>query len=125
MPPVAPLEFLDLSWVHTLTRDGVRLVARIPTLKEVVLMGCESVNMNTLGAFSSSPIRMSLSAINISYCPVRDDALLALLEHTPNLRTLTLAENTGNLWAVGDFTANGVEELRTMFPDVNIRFATA
>lgn len=121
---LAPLEFLDLSWVRTLTHDGVRNVAAITTLKEVVLMGCESVTNKTFQAFSTLPVRLCLKSINISYCPVRDEALMQFLSNAPNLRRLTLAENTGNLWSVGDFTISGVEEMRSLFPYVDIRFTT-
>lgn len=123
-PVVAPLEFLDLSWVHTLKADGVKAIAQIPTIQKLIFTGCEQVNTRTLRAFATSDIRMSLRCMTLSYCPVKNSTLFELLGAMPNLRSLILAEYNGNLWATGNFTAVGIEELRTRFPRVQIRFTT-
>ena len=121
---IAPLEVLDLSYIHSFTRDGVRAVATITTLKHVKLKGCDVVNSNTLRAFTLSDVRLSLKSICLAYCPVMDKALYDLLDNAPNLRTLSLAEVAGNLWSTGDFTAEGIVELRASFPNVTIQFST-
>lgn len=121
---IAPLHFLDLSWVHSLTRDGVAAIANISTLKELVLTGIESVNGRTLRAFMTADVRLSLTSVYLSYCPLRDAALFELLGSAPNLTKLTLAESHGNLWATGNFTAAGIDELRRRFPHVQIVFMT-
>lgn len=120
----APLQFLDLSWVHSLTRDGVTAIANISTLEEVVLTGIENVSGRTLRAFTTAEVRLSLTSINLSYCPLRDAALFELFASAPNLKKLTLAESSGNLWATGNFSTAGIEELRRMYPRVQIAFVT-
>lgn len=121
---VAPLEFLDVSWVHTLTREGVRAIASVGTLKDLVLTGCEAVNTRTLRAFTMTDVRYSLTSICLSYCPLKDAALLELVRCSPNIRKLILAEATLNLWSVGNFTTNCIEEIKAKYPHVEVIFKT-
>lgn len=116
----APLEFLDVSWVHTLTDEGVRAIAQISTIKELVLTGCNVVRRRNLQSFLNNDIRNSLQTIWLSYCPIPEDSLADLLERTPNLRTLILAEDTGNIWGTGEFTPSVIHLLRNRFPKVSI-----
>lgn len=120
----APLETLDLSWVHTLNTDGVLAISTLVTLRHLVLTGCEAVSTLTLPAFTQTDIRLSLQSLSLPYCPVRDVDLFELLKRAPNLNELTLAEYTNNLWSTGDFTAAGIQQLRSMYPYVDIRFVT-
>lgn len=120
----APLEFLDVSWVHTLSRDGVRAIAQITTIKQLIMTGCEAVNNRTLRAFANSGIRCSLTEICLSYCPLKDVVLLELLRCSPNLRRLTLAESTFNLWSTGNFSNKCIDEIRSKYPYVEVVFKT-
>lgn len=121
---MAPLELLDLSWVHSLSYPGVCSIAKVTTLKQLILKGCPSVNFKALQALTSSDIKYSLNSICVAHCPLRDNALLHLLENAPNLTKLSVAEDTGNIWAANNFTAHGIAELRILFPDVEIQFST-
>lgn len=116
----APLEFLDVSWVSTLTDEGVRAIAKISTIKELVLTGCNVVRRKSLQSFLNNDIRNSLEIIWLSYCPIPEDSLNDLLERTPNLRTLILAEDSGNIWGTGEFTPTVIHLLRNRFPEVSI-----
>lgn len=116
----APLRFLDLSWACGLTRESVIAIAKIPTLKELVLAGIENANIITLPAFAAADVRQSLTSLDLSYCPLRDAALFELLPGMPSLRKLKVAEGYGNLWASASFTTAGIERLRQMYPHVQI-----
>lgn len=121
---VSPLVYLDLSWVEMLSMEAVRAVAKVSTLKELRLTGIESVNARTVRAFGEREVRWSLRAIGLSYCPLRDSALMELVLRLPRLNRLTLAETHGNVWGTGYFTEAGIEEIRKKFPRLQIVFMT-
>lgn len=121
---IAPLETLDLSWVSTVDREGIAAIATLPTLRNLVLRGCEAISNSTLRYLFRSNIRESLESITLAYCPIRDCALLELVKCMPRLRSLVLAEHTSNLWSTGEFTQAGIKNLRELYPNVNIRFLT-
>lgn len=123
-PCHAPLEVLDLSWVQTLTLDGVASIANVVTLKNVILKGCDAVMPESLTAFTKSNIRHSLKSICLAYCPISERALFKFLERSSNLTELVLAEYTGNIWMAGDFTDGFIAELRSIHPHVKIKFET-
>lgn len=119
---IAPLETLDLSYVHSLSDEGVTAIFTLRTVSNLVVKGCEAVSTASLLKFSASNIRLSLKSICLSYCSINDRALLHVLANAPNLQTLTLAEQTSNLWGTGEFTHTGVTTLRDTFPHVKILF---
>ncbi|PXF46377.1 hypothetical protein BWQ96_03876 [Gracilariopsis chorda] len=121
---VAPLEKLDLSWVHSLTPEGVVAVANIVTLKTLCLKGCDAVNRESLNAFLNSDIRKSLRTVSFAFCPLRNQCLIDFLRRTPYLKELILAENRGNIWPQGLYTATGIHAIRLQFPHVNVTFVT-
>lgn len=120
----APIEMLDLSYVQTLTWEGLMAIGTLSTVSNLSLKGCDTISSNALHILNYSNIRLSLTGITLSYCPVRDSALNDLLKNAPKLRTLILAEHTANLWSTGEFTAAGIRKLRELYPLVNIRFLT-
>lgn len=120
----APIEILDLSFVRTLTWEGLMAIGTLSTVSNLSLKGCDTISSNALRVLNSSNIRLSLTGITLSYCPVRDSALNEFLKNAPRLRTLILAEHTINLWSTGEFTAAGIQKLRELYPLVNIRFLT-
>lgn len=117
----APLRVLDLSWIQTLTREGISAVSTLKTLRVLSVTGCEIMNSQSLHIMATSDIRLSLIEIRLSCCPVQDDALFDFLRAASKVKTLVLAQFTANLWPTGDFTIAGIERLRTRFPKVNIK----
>lgn len=118
----APIRNLDLSWVPSVTHDGVLAIATLSTVTHLVLNGCDKVCSNILHLFATSEIRHSLCSLSLSYCPERDETLFARLKRAPNVASLTLAEYTGNLWEMGEYTREGIEQLRNLYPLIDIRF---
>lgn len=118
---IAPLRILDLSWVQSLTDEGVRAIASLKTIESLSLTGCEIICSRSLRIFASSPIRLSLTKICLSCCPVCDDALFDFVRAAPNIETVVLAQFTANLWPTGDFTAAGLNRLRLLYPKLTIQ----
>lgn len=121
---VGKLTSLDMSWVHGLTPEAVKAIARIKSLKNLKMTGVENLNGKTLRAFTTSDVRFSLTCMSLSYCPLRDAALYDLLSRATSLKKVILAESTGNLWGTGNFTEEGIERLKNKFPHVQIMFVT-
>lgn len=119
---VAPLATLDVSWVRTISEQGVLAISTLRTLKTLLFTGCDVVTTRLLERFAASLVCQSLVSISLSYCPVRDHALYELVRRAPHLRTLTLAEFTCNLWSTGEFTQGGVQRIQSAFPNVDVRF---
>lgn len=119
----APLRVLDISWVQSLSREGIRCIASLKTIEELVLTGCEIITSRSLRilASSQSQIRLSLTKISLSCCPVRDEALFDFVQATPNIKTIVLAQFSANLWPTGDFTAAGLNRLRLLYPKLTIQ----
>lgn len=122
--PCAPLESLDLSWALALTRQSIHSIARISTIANLVMTGCDCLDTSTLMTLADGPIAASLTSVGLSYCPLTDRALSMLLERAPNLLKVSLAEQTVNLWSVGEFSEAFLGELRTRFPGVSFTFST-
>ncbi|KAI0564757.1 F-box-like protein [Gracilaria domingensis] len=121
---VAPIEELNLSWVHSLTQEGVEAVASIPTLKRLCLKGCDSVDNETLQAFFHSEVSKSLEVVSLAFCPISNRCLVSFLRCTPRMKELVLAENRGNIWPQGLYTQAGIDAIRAQFPYVKITFIT-
>lgn len=117
----APLRVLDVSWVQSLSSEGIRCIATLKTIQELALTGCEILCSRSLRILASSQIRLSLTKISLSCCPVRDEALFDFVQGTPNIKTIVLAQFSANLWPTGDFTAAGLNRLRLLYPKLTIQ----
>lgn len=123
-PVVAQLTSLDVNGVNGLTSKAIRAIGRIGSLRNVNMIGVETLNTRTMKAFSSGDVRFSLRSISLSCRPLTDAALYDLLSRATNLEKLILAESTSTLWGVGNFSKEGMEKLKTKFPHVQIVFVT-
>eukprot|EP00178_Gracilaria_changii_P005827 TRINITY_DN1993_c0_g1_i1.p1 TRINITY_DN1993_c0_g1~~TRINITY_DN1993_c0_g1_i1.p1 ORF type:complete len:282 (+),score=24.38 TRINITY_DN1993_c0_g1_i1:315-1160(+) len=121
---VAPVEELDLSWMPSLTHEGVLAVASVVTLKKLVLKGCNALNCASLQAFLESDVKQSLERVCFAFCPLDDGCIVNFLRCTPHLKELVLANNARNVWPQGQYTFEAIESMREEFPNVNITLVT-
>ncbi|CAN8062042.1 unnamed protein product [Agarophyton chilense] len=121
---VSPVEDLDLSWVHSLTPEGVQAVASIATLRKLCLKGCDVVDNESLQAFAQCDAAKSLEVVSLAFCPLDNNCLINFLRSAPRLKELVLAENRGNIWPQGLYTQAGIDTMRAQFPAVKISFTT-
>ncbi|KAI0567019.1 hypothetical protein FGB62_5g543 [Gracilaria domingensis] len=117
---VAPVEELDLSWMPSLTHDGVLAVAGLVTLKRLCLKGCKALNRHSLQAFLESDINKSLERVSFAFCPLDGGCLIKFLRYTPHLKQLVLASSRRNVWPQGHYTSEAIDSMREQFPNVNI-----
>jgi hypothetical protein len=118
----APLQYLDLSYASQVDAEVLRLVAYIRTLRTLKLVGCTRVEDDSIACLVTGPTAQTLCSVNLSYCMVSDAGLAVLLGKLPSLSLLELAELSGNLWATGAYTKNGISQLIQCFPQVHFNF---
>lgn len=116
------LSYLDLSYVHSVDTDVLRHVSRLPSLHTLILRGCAKVDDCAVQTLLQGPPRNCLQVLNLAYCPVSDYALHSLLTNLICLKQLSLAESSGNLWATGAYTQQGVRVLQSQFKHVQFSF---
>lgn len=120
----APIESLDISWVASITEEGVLAIGTLGSVTKLWLTGCDAVGSMTLIGLSQMEIRRSLISLALSYCPVRAEALFALLQRAAKLESLSLSAFACNIWEVGDYTQESINNLRALFPLVDIHSRT-
>lgn len=131
---ISPLKLLDLTFVRSLSIDGLQAIGTLSTIETLILKGCDVVSTSSIKKLISSEhsshgnndgaLCQSLVSITLSYCPVKDSGLFSLLSNATKLTTLILAEHAANLWSTGEFTQAGIQTLREKFPHVQVRFLT-
>lgn len=93
-PPTLPnLKFVDLSDCAFLEVDALKaLLDRMPSLEELVLRHCTSLNDSILKNSSSPFIFSNLKVLDLSFCPrlLGHESLKGIFKRAPNLRRLNL-----------------------------------
>lgn len=116
----APMHILDLSFVHGLSHESLKLVSRLNTTEHLKLMGCNVLNHAGMTMLANGPIAKSLKSIALNFCPIDDRCLTSFIEAAPKLTKLTLAKHTENLWDTGQYTQLTIDNLSARFRNLKI-----
>lgn len=117
------LKVLDISHVSIGVGSAtMQDIAKLPSVSILLLCGCDGVCDEGVNELATGPIASSLECIGLQYCPVSNTSLERLLECATNLRQIYLAEPGCNLWATGNYTHSGIQQLEVQFPAVSFVF---
>lgn len=118
----SPLRLLNLSWVQTLSREGIHAISTLTTVRILMVTGCDIMWSQSLLTLASSNLRLSLAELRLSSSFVYEEDIYQFLHASPKMKTLVLARSSNAyLWAVGGFAMSGIERLRASFPKVTIK----
>lgn len=117
---IAPLEYLDLTWLQCVDSTAIGHIARISTLKTLLMKNCERFDDNAAEVLITGPAAQSLEKVSVCYCPISDNTLHKLLESMPMLTQLLVAERTGIHAIEGAYTQIGIDAARDRFQNVGI-----
>lgn len=115
-PPTLPnLKFVDLSDCAFLEVDALKgLLDRMPSLEELVLRHCTSLNDSVLKSIS---IFSNLKVLDLSFCPrlLGHESLKVIFKRAPNLRRINLRggrfQNYGKIITSATDTLPFVQEI--------------
>lgn len=116
----APIETLDLSYMHKLSLHTLRRLGEMATLRHLKVSGVAAVNRMGLLEIGNGAIASHLRSIDLKCCPVDDETLLMFVERCPQLRKLTLAPHVDNLWETGQYTPAMLDTMMARFPRLRI-----
>lgn len=83
-------------------------------IESLDLTGCELLGD---GVCSGLP---SAQNLNLSFVPISDSGLWNLGRYSPQLKKLSLARRSNNLWSVGHYSEAGVARLRVQLPQLEV-----
>lgn len=117
----APLRTLNVSYMHGFEAVNVDHLAMCGKTEHLKAGGLYALNSAGVAVLTAGTIVKSLKSVALNFCPINDHALSELIEASPNLKSLSLAKHTQNLWETGAYTLEAVEVLNARYPHLKIK----
>lgn len=117
---VAPLEFLDLTWLSCVDKNAVEHIARVGTLTALIMKNCENFNDECARILAAGPAAKSIVDLSLSYCPISNESLCFLIAAMPQLQKVMVAERAGPYHIPTAYNQAGIDAAKERFREINL-----
>lgn len=121
---VAPLECLDVTWLPCVDLNAAERIAAMGTLTTLFLKNCENFDDDCAQALAAGAAAKSIVDLNLSYCPISNEALCDLIGAMPRLKIVKFAERVGAYHLPTAYDQDGMDAVKDRFREIDFTLDT-